>query len=246
MSNHCCGCPTGSLCRRSSLPKYSRTAVRFTVTLISPGSSYSTSSPDSSSSSPAAGLPIAGAGTSMRAASPCATSPRKWRSRPIRCKCPRQNTLRKRPRDSTRGAPRRRRLDTREEARGGSSGAARELRGTWDNHQTTILDLVSPTSHELSRAGFPPPLTLSCCGTYLQGGNGVDVQGDSTGVYPAHCRDQRTRVTRGKWHGHTPPGLPSCRTWSAPSQDGAQWSAHVEVPTGEHFSVTYLGKSVAS
>ena len=65
--------------------------------------------------------------------------------------------------------------------------------------------------------------------TYLQGGNGVDVQGDSTGVYPAHCRDQRTRVTRGKWHGYTPPGLRSCRTWSAPSQDGAQWGACVEV-----------------
>ena len=32
---------------------------------------------------------------------------------------------------------------------------------------------------------------------------------------PAHCRDQRTRVTRGKWHGHRAPGLPSCRTWSA-------------------------------
>ena len=29
-------------------------------------------------------------------------------------------------------------------------------------------------------------------------------------MYPAHCRDQRTRVTRGKWHGYTPPGLPSC------------------------------------
>ena len=51
---------------------------------------------------------------------------------------------------------------------------------------------------------------------------GWRVQGDSTGVYPAHCRDQRTRVTRGKWHGQTPPGLPSCRTWSAPSQDGAR------------------------
>ena len=49
----------------------------------------------------------------------------------------------------------------------------------------------------------------------LQGGNGVDVQGDSTGVYPAHCRDQRTRVTSGKRNGQTPPGLPSCRTWSA-------------------------------
>ena len=47
-------------------------------------------------------------------------------------------------------------------------------------------------------------------------------QGASTGVYPAHCRDQRTRVTSGKWHGYTPPGLPSCRTGSAPSQDGAQ------------------------
>ena len=34
-------------------------------------------------------------------------------------------------------------------------------------------------------------------------------------VYPAHCRDQRTRVTRGKWHGYRAPGLPSCRTWSA-------------------------------
>ena len=48
-------------------------------------------------------------------------------------------------------------------------------------------------------------------------------------VYPAHCRDQRTRVTSGKWHGYRAPGLPSCRTWSASSQDGAQWSAYVEV-----------------
>ena len=37
------------------------------------------------------------------------------------------------------------------------------------------------------------------------------------------------QVTRGKWNGYTPPGLPSCRTWSASSQDGAQWSAYVEV-----------------
>ena len=47
---------------------------------------------------------------------------------------------------------------------------------------------------------------------YLQGGNGVDVQGGSTGRDPAHCRDQRTRVTVLKWHGSRPPGLPSCRT----------------------------------
>ena len=63
-----------------------------------------------------------------------------------------------------------------------------------DNHQTTILDLVRPTAHELSRAGFPPPLNLPCCGTYLQGGNGVDVHGDSAALYPADCRDQRPRV----------------------------------------------------
>ena len=102
------------------------------------------------------------------------------------------------------------------------------------NHQTTILGLVRPTAHELSRAGFPPPLTLSCCGTYLQGGNGVDIHDDSNGVYPAHCRDQRPRVSSGKWHGSRAPGLPSCRTWKRVSQMGAQWSAHVEVPTGEH------------
>ena len=36
------------------------------------------------------------------------------------------------------------------------------------------------------------------------------------------CRDQRTpRVTILKWHGPRAPGLPSCRTRSAPSQDGA-------------------------
>ena len=58
-----------------------------------------------------------------------------------------------------------------------------------DNHQTTILGLVRPTAHDLSRAGFPPPPTLPCCGTYLQGGNGVGVQGDSTARDPAHCRD---------------------------------------------------------
>ena len=80
------------------------------------------------------------------------------------------------------------------------------------NHQTTILDLARPTAHELSRAGFPPPLTLSCCGTYLQGGNGngVGVLGDSAALYPAHCRDQRPRVTREKWHGYRAAGLPSC------------------------------------
>ena len=60
-----------------------------------------------------------------------------------------------------------------------------------------------------------PPLTLPCCGTYLQGGNRVDVQGDSTSVYPAHCRDQRPRLPRGKWYGYRAPGLPSCRTRSA-------------------------------
>ena len=34
---------------------------------------------------------------------------------------------------------------------------------------------------------------MPCCGTYLQGGtpNGVDVHDDSTGVYPAHRRNQR-------------------------------------------------------
>ena len=102
-----------------------------------------------------------------------------------------------------------------------------------NNHQTAILGLLRPTVHELSRAGFlpPPPLTLPCCGTYLQGGNGADVQvqGASTGRDPAHCRDQRTRVTVLKWKWSRPPGLPSCRTRSASSQDGAHWSAHIEV-----------------
>ena len=58
-----------------------------------------------------------------------------------------------------------------------------------DNHQTTILDLARPTAHGAPRAGFPPPLTLPCCGTYLQGGNGVEVQhADSNGVYPAQSQ----------------------------------------------------------
>ena len=98
-----------------------------------------------------------------------------------------------------------------------------------DNHQTTILHLVRPTAHELSRAGFPQPLTLSCCGTCLQGGNGVDVQGDSTGRDPAHRRDQRPRVSSGKWYGYRAPGLPSWRTRSARCDVGSPWSAHVEV-----------------
>ena len=97
------------------------------------------------------------------------------------------------------------------------------------NHQTTILHLVRPTAHELSRAGFPPPLTLSCCGTYLQGGNGVDVHGDSKALYPANCRDQRPRLPCGKWYGCTLTGLPSCRTRSARCDVGSPWSAHVEV-----------------
>ena len=38
-----------------------------------------------------------------------------------------------------------------------------------NNHQTTILGLVRPTVHGgAPRVGFPPPLTLPCCGTYLQ------------------------------------------------------------------------------
>ena len=99
-----------------------------------------------------------------------------------------------------------------------------------NNHQTTILDFVRPTSHGAPRAGFPPSPTLPCCGTYLQGGNGVDVHhGDSTARYPAHCRDQRTRVTVLKWHGHRAPGLLLCRTWSALSQDGAHREPHIEV-----------------
>ena len=95
------------------------------------------------------------------------------------------------------------------------------------NHQTTILGLVRPAAHGAPRAGFPPPLTLPCCCTYLQGGNGVDVQGDSTPRYPAHRRNQRPRVTRGKWHGYRAPGRPSCRTRSAPSQDCAHSEPHI-------------------
>ena len=36
-----------------------------------------------------------------------------------------------------------------------------------------------------ARVSHHHALTLSCCGTYLQGGNGVGVHDDSTGVYPA-------------------------------------------------------------
>ena len=46
-------------------------------------------------------------------------------------------------------------------------------------------------------------------------------------VYPAHCRDQRTRVTRGKWHGYTRSGASFM-----PNLERARWrtwSAHVEV-----------------
>ena len=101
------------------------------------------------------------------------------------------------------------------------------------NHQTTILDLVRPTAHELSRAGFPPPLTLSCCGTtYLQRGNGVDVQGDSTTLYPAHCRDQRTRVTR-SWE---VAWIQSSGASFMPNLEcDMRVECHVEVPKGEHF-----------
>ena len=67
------------------------------------------------------------------------------------------------------------------EVRSGNSRRKARAKQGEDNHQTTILHLVRPTSHELSYAGFPPPPTLPCCGTYLQGGIGVGVQGDSTG-----------------------------------------------------------------
>ena len=106
---------------------------------------------------------------------------------------------------------------------------ARNKRG--DNHQTTVLGLVRPTAtaHELSRVGFPPPLTLPRCGTYRQGGNGVDAQYESTGRDPAHRRNQRPRVSSGKWRWSHPPGLPSCRTRSASCDVGAHGEPHVEV-----------------
>ena len=71
-----------------------------------------------------------------------------------------------------------------------------------NNHQTTTLGLVRPIAHGAPRASFPPPPTFVCCGMYLQGGNGVDVHGDSSALHPAHCRDQHTRVTVLKWHGY--------------------------------------------
>jgi len=46
-------------------------------------------------------------------------------------------------------------------------------------------------------------------------GQATNQQGDSTARDPAHCRDQRTRVTVLKWRGSRAPGLPSCRTRSA-------------------------------
>ena len=61
-----------------------------------------------------------------------------------------------------------------------------------------------------ARVSHHLPLALSCCDTYcLQGGNGVDVQGDSTARDPAHCRDQRTRVTVLRWHVAWTPVSPS-------------------------------------
>ena len=41
-----------------------------------------------------------------------------------------------------------------------------------DNHQTTILDLVRPTAHELSRAGFPPRTPTSTANRHF--GQSVD------------------------------------------------------------------------
>ena len=40
----------------------------------------------------------------------------------------------------------------------------------------------------------------------------LDIHGDSAARDPAHCRDQRTRVSSGKRHGSRAPGLRSCRT----------------------------------
>ena len=73
----------------------------------------------------------------------------------------------------------------REVKSGNSRRKARNKGGTTTKRQS--LTLLGQLLMELC-AGFPPPLTLPCCGTYLylQGGSGVDVHGDSEALCPAH------------------------------------------------------------
>ena len=80
------------------------------------------------------------------------------------------------------------------EVRSGNSRRKVRNKGGTTTRRPSLIGLVRPTARELSRARFPPPPTLPCCGAYLQGGNGVGVQGDSAALYPAHCRHQRPRA----------------------------------------------------
>ena len=98
------------------------------------------------------------------------------------------------------------------EVRSGNSRRKVRNKGETTTRRPSLTSLDPLFMNFRARVSHHLPPTLPCCGTYLQRGNGVDVQGDSTARYPAHCRDQRTRVTRGKWHGYRAPGLPSCRT----------------------------------
>ena len=61
-------------------------------------------------------------------------------------------------------------------------------RHSWVNHRERLPMMAAGQKKTpviiSSMALFPPPLTLlpCCCGTYLQGSNGVDVHGDSTAL----------------------------------------------------------------
>ena len=100
----------------------------------------------------------------------------------------------------------------REVRSGNSRRKVRNKGGTTTRRPSlTLLDpLLMNFSARVSHHHSPYRAAVRTCRAAME--YGVDVHGDSYGVYPALCRDQRPRVSSGKWHGYTPPGLPSCRT----------------------------------
>jgi len=162
--------PTGG-CRHRQRPPRHRALSRNSACALAAPRSYGGS---------AAGLPIAGADTSMRAASPHATSLAKWRSRHIQCKCQRPITWRQRPRGSTHKAPRRRLSDselgsdTRQEAQGSRAGKRRRTwGGTRSRSRPRVTSAGAGGVHSphagLGGHGRPPPFSHEHCRNHHPG-----------------------------------------------------------------------------
>ena len=120
---------------------------------------------------------------------------------------------------------RRANVRSRSEIRKFASEGTKQGGGTTRRPSLTLLDpLLVNFRARVSHHHSPCRAAVRTCraAMELQGGRPerysllflklLDIHGDSAARDPAHCRDQRTRVSSGKRHGSRAPGLRSCRT----------------------------------